>query len=1158
MAQQCPFCHKYFDGLVLHWRNSKCAEEAKLKQITTIPKNIYYAETEEDLYGNAFDELDTLEVDNNCIITDLEFDCDYNEPANAPYAMAMSKVLPYDVHNSSQQLEKMKAILQSRVEELLLEGLETQFEEIELDDIAVVDTETQANVGINRNDDLSTILSEEPFFPLPVMNQNVAAMPQNQIVVVDANVNGAENVNNDLSGAVYCPISMFEFNRVFSSEEYFMIKLCQICDKANVPHHIVDDVVDLLRDCKKNNVNVQPELLKKREHFLKHLSNRFKNPIPQSIIVGLEGFSSNDLKYSRDIRDSAEINWYDFKEQALDLIHDIGIWGNLDNFEGTIDPKNPFSGQSPRTDGLLDEVVDGAWYKRTYAECKEIAGDEDFMVMGVILYCDKTGTDVNQRAGLEPISFTFTTFNRECRYRSEAWRVLGFVPDLEMKSTAYKTKQRLGLMGKGRSCRNYHTCLKYILESLKKFQGKDHVIREWVRIGDHVSVRRLFFPVAFIIGDSQSQDKMCGRYLAYANVPRICRACDVTPEECENPNHKCNFISMSDIHDLCLAGMQLYSPEEYGIGIQLDQYTENEIKATKLETHENLRLLSQHMHINAFHDVWLGSNTYGLLESLPHDMMHAFLHGVLMYVIEVTMSPLNPSEKYALDKLVDNIVVPVKSSLKNDYPRCSFTRGITNLTLLTADERAGVAFVLALVAASKPGSDMLEKAAKRIEKAVERKQKVNLEVDEDGNVIEVSDEEIDQNAEVIYTETLCKPKNMLKMFELLLAFHAWYKKGHPFCLKTNADKRKMLQAIRNMMSEIKENAPREDKNGWRLQKFHDLLHVVRDIDNFGSPNNVDASPNEKNLKNFAKRPARRAHKKKEIFVSQVSHRLRESDLIRKGYNALMRTMENKNCGLEEVDEENMDLVDMDVDVEDNDIDDNEIDSKLIGSPLFCVHLKKLYNQGMVECLTKKSVLIRRELHPSIISFLLQEEENIYFPLYGQQDIYIFTEYKRNGTTYRAHPNYNSFGEWFDWAMVKFEPDAGDKNLPVNAKGGYYARDLYPCKVLCFLQANDDSIHAVVHCCNASDHKEDGKLLERWYKEYGIDDKKKVLVPQLRCVSVDTFEEPCFVVEDKPGLFEILGTELQKIYNGITVVKPREKGWPKQFLDGKEKNSMANN
>ena len=71
--------------------------------------------------------------------------------------------------------------------------------------------------------------------------------------------------------------------------------------------------------------------------------------------------------------------------------------------------------------------------------------------------------------------------------------------------------------------------------------------------------------------------------------------------------------------------------------------------------------------------------------------------------------------------------------------------------------------------------------------------------------------------------------------------------------------------------------------------YKNLLHIVRDIDNFGSPNNVDADPNENNLIDFAKRPGKRAHKKREVFVAQVSKRLREIDLIRKAYNALTRT-----------------------------------------------------------------------------------------------------------------------------------------------------------------------------------------------------------------------------------------------------------------------------
>ena len=75
---------------------------------------------------------------------------------------------------------------------------------------------------------------------------------------------------------------------------------------------------------------------------------------------------------------------------------------------------------------------------------------------------------------------------------------------------------------------------------------------------------------------------------------------------------------------------------------------------------------------------------------------------------------------------------------------------------------------------------------------------------------------------------------------------------------------------------------------------------------------------------------------------------------------------------------------MDVDNGEEVVDEDIIESKLIGSPLFCVHLEKLYNQGMVECLAEKSVRIRRELHPFIISFIHQEEENEEFALFGEK------------------------------------------------------------------------------------------------------------------------------------------------------------------------------
>jgi len=296
---------------------------------------------------------------------------------------------------------------------------------------------------------------------------------------------------------------------------------------------------------------------------------------------------------------------------------------------------------------------------------------------------------------------------------------------------------------------------------------------------------------------------MCGRYLAYANVPRMCRACDVTPEQSDNPQHVCRFLSMSELDEMCMDALQLYEPNEYGLANEIDDIPEEDIKELKIAAHENLRLRSQHLHLNAFKDIWLGSNTHGLLESLPHDMMHAFQHGVLMYVIEVIMSPFNPTEKYHLDTIVDDIIVPVRSTLKTDYPRCSFTRGITNLTLLTADERVGVAFVLALVAASKPGSAMLKKAAKRIEKASKNSQRVNAEMDENGNPILVQEEGDEAEEDhVIYAERLCQLANSLQMLELLLAFHAWYKRGPPFSLHTKKEKKQVRKEQKKQSKEI--------------------------------------------------------------------------------------------------------------------------------------------------------------------------------------------------------------------------------------------------------------------------------------------------------------------------------------------------------------------
>jgi len=81
--------------------------------------------------------------------------------------MKLRKVLHFDEHNSNKKVGYLKSILESRAEELLLEGVEKDFGAIVVDDVVIRETESQINVGYNKNDDIFTIQTEEQFSLFP-------------------------------------------------------------------------------------------------------------------------------------------------------------------------------------------------------------------------------------------------------------------------------------------------------------------------------------------------------------------------------------------------------------------------------------------------------------------------------------------------------------------------------------------------------------------------------------------------------------------------------------------------------------------------------------------------------------------------------------------------------------------------------------------------------------------------------------------------------------------------------------------------------------------------------------------------------------------------------------------------------------------------------
>jgi len=146
------------------------------------------------------------------------------------------------------------------------------------------------------------------------------------------------------------------------------------------------------------------------------------------------------------------------------------------------------SNEPIHADGFVDKIVDAQWYKKMNAQYKELCPDEPCLILPVIGYIDKTGTDVNQQNKMEPFTFTLVVLNCSFHYCLKAWYVLGFMPDLEQKSSAAITRGCAGLIGKGCMASSYHFCLSVILQSLKSNQGVTEAIHGFARIKNHVAM----------------------------------------------------------------------------------------------------------------------------------------------------------------------------------------------------------------------------------------------------------------------------------------------------------------------------------------------------------------------------------------------------------------------------------------------------------------------------------------------------------------------------------------------------------------------------------------------------------------------------------------------------------------------------------------------
>jgi hypothetical protein len=125
-----------------------------------------------------------------------------------------------------------------------------------------------------------------------------------------------------------------------SRADQLLIHLSALCADTNVPLYLVDDIIEIILDETDRGLILNSSQFSKRRSFLPQLSTIFPSPKPQSLHIGIKGNYKVDQP---GLRDSVSIVCYDFLEQVNDLLNDETLFGNISNFEGTIDPADPFS-----------------------------------------------------------------------------------------------------------------------------------------------------------------------------------------------------------------------------------------------------------------------------------------------------------------------------------------------------------------------------------------------------------------------------------------------------------------------------------------------------------------------------------------------------------------------------------------------------------------------------------------------------------------------------------------------------------------------------------------------------------------------------------------------------------------------------------------------
>jgi hypothetical protein len=1037
----------------------------------------------------------------------------------------------------------------------------------------------------------STINEEDDQFPCFEMDQ-----------MCDDNI-GHSHSFPDANDQQYCtkPEGAFEVDpshakstHTCTDQEKGYVRILTFVEQHNLPLYVYDDLMDLLKSISYTRFDFSA-LHPKRDTIMKKLSARFSCPVPKAVEVSMEKNSTPNTNPILDLPDTVNVLRFDFRQQLQELLSS-DIFHDMNNL--VVDPSDPFGFYNP-PDGRIGELHSGDWYRRTYkAMIKDPAKE---MLIGVKLYCDKTGTDsMMMRHGLEPVMFTLTIIKQSVQQKNfNAWKHIGFIPDLDQRSKAEKKYASNNEERKGRPTRNYHRCLEAVLMDFLSIP-KDG-LELFVRIGPYVKLVKVKLPVSVIVGDAKCNDIWCCRVLHH-NQNRMSRACYTPADKCSDHLVVCRWVKQSDQHELLKGCMEPGAEKDKKLQERLKKYS-------------TIRCYSCLFRMN------FGANPHGQFRSCTIDMMHLFENGWVSYVCQAFIRPLRTLNRTMLDLFVEKVFKASRSTQRKNFPRTNFSGGVTNLTQLASHEWVGVLLTILMAAQTHMGarilsgrlhnndSRFLDIAKTAAEKRRQKKRRLEVlqrenllqcnerwELNAIGEQRPIEDTDEDQqhglpifgNPEDIDAESLvddfvfadsnnideprCSTRNFVQLAEMMLCFHAFYKRGQFWKINNKEAPKQLESALRRMMLQLTSTLNRGDGTmNWNLQKIHEILHLPIQMVEYGSPSNYDAGTGESGLKHWAKRPAARSLKGSiDVFTTSTASRVHEGMVIAKAANCLGILMEKKK------------QIHVHRDPKKRLINHNL--GRFLGNRKYVIYAEHDESEDTGYTVFSDWLLGDKESLPEAIFDIYFEE---YFQnISGKHEETViidgFTEYMLpSGEVVRAHPNYGGRGPLYDWSIIEDPSDRYDylsgvhvpqlvdeQDNPIISRIEKRFPKHVPARLIAFFRdSKENQDMAIVHACrpwSAKNYEHSSVITESWnlqvvkQKFWKSDDgimrqerssaediEIERMAPMYHVVPAHVIKEGLFAVQEDDMLAECWPSS--NATGHVLVVHDRDQFWSDEFL-----------